>query len=531
MSVSSAASARPSSWPAALRARLARHPVSPAALGLAGLIVLSAVLRGYGLGHQGFWYDEANTAQLVRFTPGKMLGLIGQSESTPPLYYCVAWVWARVFGDGEAGLRSLSVLAGVLVVPVAYATATTLINRRAGIICAALAACNPFLIWYSQEARSYELLVLLSGLSLLAWSRARAAPSPRPVALWAIFSVLALATHYYALVLVLPEAAWLLVDHRARLTVRIAVAVVGVCGAALLPLAISQNGTGHDGWIATAPLGPRLRQIIPQLLIGTDSPARVAMKYAAFAAALVALGLLAARAGRTLRERALPAGALALGGFAFTLVLIVAGFDDLITRNIIALWLPAAIVVSAGLAAPAARRVGVAAAAVLCAIGLVATIGIAANRALQRPDWRPVARLLGPAPARGDRLILVQHYADLLPLSLYLHDLRRLRTAGARVSAFDVISMRSPQQPLCWWGAACNLIPSAMQRTYRLRGFRPAWRRQSHQFTVLALAARSPTVVTEAEVAAALRTTTLRHDELIVQPPSTARRRPQARRV
>jgi hypothetical protein len=32
----------------------------------------------------------------VQFTPGKMLGLISQSESTPPLYYCVAWVWARV---------------------------------------------------------------------------------------------------------------------------------------------------------------------------------------------------------------------------------------------------------------------------------------------------------------------------------------------------------------------------------------------------------------------------------------------------
>ena len=49
-----------------------------------------------------------------------MLGLIPQTESTPPLYYCVAWVWARMFGYGETGLRSLSAVCGVSVVPVAY---------------------------------------------------------------------------------------------------------------------------------------------------------------------------------------------------------------------------------------------------------------------------------------------------------------------------------------------------------------------------------------------------------------------------
>ena len=84
-----------------------------------------------------------------------MLGLIPQSESTPPLYYCVAWVWARVFGFGEAGCARCRRCAGVLTVPVAYARGAELVSRRAGVIAAALAACNPLLIWYSQEARSY----------------------------------------------------------------------------------------------------------------------------------------------------------------------------------------------------------------------------------------------------------------------------------------------------------------------------------------------------------------------------------------
>ena len=85
----------------------------PTATAVVALTVLAAVLRFYRLGHQGFWFDEANTALLVHFSPGKMLGLIPQTESTPPLYYCVAWVWARVFGYSEAPLRSLSALCGV----------------------------------------------------------------------------------------------------------------------------------------------------------------------------------------------------------------------------------------------------------------------------------------------------------------------------------------------------------------------------------------------------------------------------------
>ena len=92
-----------------------------------------------------------------------MLGLIPQTESTPPLYYGIAWVWARVFGYAEAGLRSLSAVCGVLLVPVAYGAGRKLISPRAGLIAAALTAFNPFLIWYSQEARSYELVALLSG--------------------------------------------------------------------------------------------------------------------------------------------------------------------------------------------------------------------------------------------------------------------------------------------------------------------------------------------------------------------------------
>ena len=92
-------------------------------------------------------------------------------------------------------MRSLSAVAGVLTVPVAYGIGRKLISVRAGLIVAALTACNPLLVWYSQEARSYGLLVLLSAASLLAFAYVLDRPTGRSAGAWVITSALALATH------------------------------------------------------------------------------------------------------------------------------------------------------------------------------------------------------------------------------------------------------------------------------------------------------------------------------------------------
>ena len=228
------------------------------------------------------------------------------------------------------------------------------------------------------------------------------------------------------------------------------------------------------------------------------------------------------------RRGALIAGGLALAGFGLALLFVAAGTDTLITRNIIGLWLPAAVVVGGGLSAigggPRLRALGVAATAGLCVIGIVATVAIATERSMQRPDWRYVSRALGPAPTVRTapdvtgRAILIQHFRTLLPLSLYqprLHYLVSRR--GAVVRELDIISMVSPGQPLCWWGAACNLIGSDMQRSYDIPGFHEVWRRHVLQWTILRLVADRPVRLTPHTVSASLHTTSLRRDELLIQ--------------
>jgi mannosyltransferase len=483
---------------------------------VSALTLLGAALRFARLGAQGFWFDEGNTALLVHLSPGRMLGLIPQSESTPPLYYLVAWLWARVFGFAEVGLRSLSAVAGVAAIPVAYATGKKFISTRVGVIAAALTACSPLLIWYSQEARSYSLLVALSAVSLLALAYVLDRPTPLRLGCWVLASGLTLATHYYAVLVIVPEALWLLAAHRHDRSAHVAVGLVALCGLALIPLALSQNASGNAKWIAPIPLGSRLAQVAPQFLIGFQAPAQTLLEPLAAALALVALVLLALRSDVPARQTALALGAVAVGGLLLNVVLIAVGIDDLITRNLIALWIPAALVIAAGFGARWAGRVGIAGAVAMCAIGVTAAIGVATTRDFQRPNWRVVARMLGAAPAAG-RVILIQHYRDLLPLSLYEQGLRFMRGEHANVTEVDVVAMSAPHVSLCWWGAACNLSSSTLQRSYPLRGFHPAWRRRDLQFSVLDLRSSRPMRLDRAVVARALTTTALARDDLLVQ--------------
>ena len=490
---------------------------------VAGLTVAAAALRLVGIGHQSFWYDESFTVVLVHHSLDRMLGLVPQTELTPPLYYCLAWVWARVFGYGEGGLRSLSALAGVATVPVMYWVGGKLISRRAGLIAAALVCCNPLLIWYSQEARSYSLLVLLATLSLLAFAYVRLPqPSRRQLGVWALAASLTLATHYYGVVIVVPEALWLLWVHRRDRRVLLAVTAVGAFGLALLPIAIGQRP--NASWIARWPLDQRLSQVAPQYLLGTGAPARTWLKLGGAAAVLLAVVMLAWRADSRERRGAVVSGMLAVTGFLLSLGLVVAGVDELITRNVILVLIPLIVLIASGLGARRAGVLGVLGAATLCTIGLVAAIAVAVDWNLQRPDWRAVARVIGlRQPTGADRAILIQRYPTVLPLALYVPGLRFMNARGGRVNELDVIAINDPPHDgwFCWWGSTCNVASSELDTSIRLRGFHPDGPVvHVNQFLILRLRSGTSVRLTPRKVSRALTTTKLPSDGLLIQRPA-----------
>ncbi|HXR30871.1 MAG TPA: glycosyltransferase family 39 protein [Solirubrobacterales bacterium] len=375
---------------------------------VAGLTVLAAALRFATLGIQSYHHDEIVTAsRILRGSFWHAMDAVGFSESAPPLYYALAWLWTQVTGTAEYGLRSLSALAGVATVPVVFLLGAELRGRRTGIVAAALVAANPMLIWYSQEARAYALLVLLTTLSLLYFVRALQRDRSRDLTIWGVVSGLALATHYFAIFPIAAEALWLL-WRRGRGAAR-GLAVLAVFAVALAPLAVHQASYGHAEWIAGHSLGHRLWEMWVTFGVGEIGdviarPERPLLGLVPGLAMIGALLLLAWRGERSERHAARPVLVVAAAtvGIPLVLALLDSGKDYVLARNLLPALVPLLVAIAVGLTLRRARRAGTLLAVLLVAYSFAFSVWVSLSPALQRPDWSSVASAVGePAEPRA----------------------------------------------------------------------------------------------------------------------------------
>ena len=127
------------------------------------ILLLAAVLRFFRIGTQSLWADEGNSFAMAQRSL-REITTRAAADIHPPLYYWLLSLWTKVFGNSEIALRSLSALWGLMLVWLVYQIASRLFDKRTALIAAFFAAINPFLIFYSQEARMYEQLAALAAL-------------------------------------------------------------------------------------------------------------------------------------------------------------------------------------------------------------------------------------------------------------------------------------------------------------------------------------------------------------------------------
>ncbi|MGI8749125.1 MAG: glycosyltransferase family 39 protein [Thermoleophilaceae bacterium] len=382
---------------------------------LLAITALAGLLRFATLDAQSFWLDEAVTVDVLDRGFGAMLDVIPRSESTPPLYYVLAWLWTKAFGLGEVGLRSFSAVCGTAAVPVCWAAARELFGARAACATALLAAVSPFLVWYSQEGRAYALLVLAGGLSVWLTARLIRAPRRRDAVLWVLAALATVTTHYFGAFVIAAEAMALLVLAPRRLALAAAgTALVG--GLVLLPLALDQRAAGFADYIASASLARRVEQVPKQLTLGFDAPLEVLTSV--LACSLAGLGVTVAllRPEAAWRRTRWVALALGAGGVLGPLALALAGSDYVITRNLILAWIPLASLAAAGLTSRFAGRAGLGALGVVAALGLLASLSVPLERSFQRENWREAAQRVGPP---GARAVLVSGASQARAVELY----------------------------------------------------------------------------------------------------------------
>ncbi len=412
------------------------RPLSPSALrwGLLGAILLGAGTRLVGLAAESIWLDEATSILLAKLDLLELVRTTAQ-DIHPPVYYALLHVWLAL-GEGEFAVRSLSAFAGILAIPFLYQLGRALYDERAGLIAALLLAVSPLHIWYSQEARMYALVTLLTlAGSYWLWQALQRGRGVFWLA-YALSMSLALYTHYHAVFVILAVNAfallrWALLPAKPGLRgwflAQVAVVLLFL---PWLPVLLDQVATGGGYWIAEAIGHPGPRVLVETWIDYSIGNARqwypVELRrvgYALFAGAcLLAVGAAIVQWRRKLSSRASQAFLFNLLYLIVSLgaVWLVSQVKPMYARRYLLPFLPPyLLLVAAGLRQIpwlAWRAAASGALVALCLLG-VGFMGYYP----QNDPWRSAARYVEARAQAGDVVVFVPQW-NYKPFDYYARD-------------------------------------------------------------------------------------------------------------
>jgi mannosyltransferase len=211
---------------------------------LATIFIVAILLRVIAIDAEGLWTDEALTIVLSNWSISDMLLL--PTDPTPLLYYAIHKLLLPA-NSSIAAIRSISAVAGVLSVGLMYLLGRLAFGVAGGLLAAALLAVWSSHVDYSQEARAYSalfLLTLLTSLGLVYYAHLLHREATEPdrahddqrrfaLALFGLGNVLSFYTHVTSIFWIVPTCCLLLVIvvrerrlHRAELLTAFGVMVI-----------------------------------------------------------------------------------------------------------------------------------------------------------------------------------------------------------------------------------------------------------------------------------------------------------------
>jgi uncharacterized membrane protein len=374
-------------------------------LALAAAITCAAgALRVYQLDWQSVWQDEIYSLTVA--DPSRSFDDFWQrvlADVHPPLYYLILRFWLTLVGDTQLAARALSVLFGVGAVAVAGFGFRTLLPPFGRIAFTLLIAVSPAAIEYSQEVRSYSLLLLLCTLIAGLSVGVLAARSPEEIRRRAagliVVGALASFTHHFGFLLAMAAVATCLAAPP-RDRPRTVAALTGgiVLGAIFLPWIAYHSRFMSDGfrlaiWIGYMPIGASIDWFV-RLAFGTWSA--FGFLFAALVAALLTSGAFRRCISRSLIVRA------AFGVCTLTLAAAVAiSFHTpvLTSRNMVVV-IPALYLLMAEAAGYCRSRLGtrVAVTLLLVQAALIAQALVGYYAYMAKPQWRESAQFVTSQP-------------------------------------------------------------------------------------------------------------------------------------
>ena len=171
-------------------------------------------LRLAALGTQELRGDEAFSYLFARQPIGDIIpALLAEGDPHSPLHYLLLHGWMRLAGDSELAMRFLSLIPGVLLLPLLAQLARQIGGRSLALWVTLMLALSPSHIWLSQDVRNqYTLGLLFATAATLLLSRLARTSRPQ-WGQWVVYAglcALAVYSHYYTAVALLGHGLFLL---------------------------------------------------------------------------------------------------------------------------------------------------------------------------------------------------------------------------------------------------------------------------------------------------------------------------------
>jgi mannosyltransferase len=389
---------------------------------LAAIVLAGLLPRAWRLTVPGLTSDEAFSWRLAGYPMREMLARAAQ-DVHPPLYYLALQGWLALVGDGPAALRALSVLGGLLVVPLVFALVREAERLDAGdrgpaaaLLAASMIAIHATQVLQSRNARMYALGTVLATGSAWLVLRAHRATARRWAwwTLWGLTAAAAVGTHYYLAFTVAVQAVWAIRAAPTRDRVQDLVLASLVALATFAPWAPvlwrQARQVQAAYWIPPAGLST-LVDGVARWALGIDAGRAATLATILVAASLVA----AARAGRAGHFFAAQAAAPWVLGLVVSAI---TGRPIVLERYMLfaQVFLLCAWAVTATRISPRALRTGAAVAAVLI---LAAGLAVTLRRVPADPPALAIAARALRRQAEAGDLVVVESPRVLNKLRYY----------------------------------------------------------------------------------------------------------------
>jgi mannosyltransferase len=361
---------------------------------------VALLLGAIALAVPSLWFDEAYTAEATGRSPVWWLS----NDQYHFLYDGLMAAWTAVAGTSEWALRAPSVLGAMLSAALLVVLGRKLFDRWVGLTAGVLLACSPFVVKWSQQARSYTFILALSLVATLVLLRALERGSRGSWALYGLAYAAVVVGHAVAGILLAPAHLVLIVQRRERVLPHGPLAAVIILAIAVPWAAtVAMRSTGQGAGMAW--LDAPSSEAVARAFADVSGAAGVGALLAAVGWALLW------RIGR--RDLAKWLGAWALAPFVVGLVITIV--TPVFLDRYLIVCAPAFALLAAVAVVRGGRRLGpvlATAAAIASIVGLVHWYASTDDGNWRGENWRSAVSALETSSG-GSRVVVVPWWANL----------------------------------------------------------------------------------------------------------------------